>query len=187
MTLILPASYTLTTARCLLQRVREEERVHVLDASRYEGFHDGMLWEPPQTAEELRLPYENALKAWEDGSAYSFSILDRLNHYDFIGRIALRRDPTSDDWNIGFWTHPERQGQGLMTEAVAALVDLAFGTLDANRIDADHALWNKASRRVLEKNGLKFLEHLPQGFMKRGAWVAEDRLRLSRAEWEARR
>lgn len=66
-----------------------------------------------------------------------------------------------------------------MTEAAVALVDFGFMQLGASAIQASHATWNGASRRVLEKAGLRFLRHVPEGFQKNGVWVAEDLLSIT--------
>jgi|GEM_PF-2131789 len=73
-----------------------------------------------------------------------------------------------------------------MGEAVAAILEFGFKTLNATCIEAAHATWNRASGRVLQKAGMKFSAHVPQGFQKRGEWVAEDRFEIVKAVWIAR-
>ncbi len=51
----------------------------------------------------------------------------------------------------GFW------GQGLATEAARALLEYAFGTLRLPQIDSAAAHDNLASRRVMEKLGMRYL------------------------------
>jgi [ribosomal protein S5]-alanine N-acetyltransferase len=38
---------------------------------------------------------------------------------------ALRNRPNV--WNLGFWTHPEYQGRGYLTESVLAILEFGFG------------------------------------------------------------
>jgi RimJ/RimL family protein N-acetyltransferase len=73
-----------------------------------------------------------------------------------------------------------------MTEAAAAVLEFGFEVLSASEIEAAHAIWNIASRRVLEKIGMTFVRHLPQGFQKDGQWVEEDLLAISAADWRKR-
>lgn len=47
-------------------------------------------------------------------------------------------------------------GQGIATEAVAALIAQGFDTLDLNRIYATHFARNPASGRVMQKAGMVF-------------------------------
>ncbi|GHC08362.1 GNAT family N-acetyltransferase [Cerasicoccus arenae] len=179
-----PQSLTLNTSRCHLRIVSREDAPHTMAASRYPGFNDGMLWEPPQSEEELLPHYLDSLKAWDSDRAYGFTIEDKDGK--FIGRCAIRREQTEGIWNLGFWTHPEQQGQGYMTEAVAALLHFGFTRLGAAQIIANHALWNKASERVLQKNGLRFLRFLQFGFFKNGQWVEENQHGITLDEWQMR-
>ena len=64
------------------------------------------------------------------------------------------------DWanlatSIGYWLAADRQGQGLMTEAVRALVDYAFGARGLHRIEIAAAVDNARSRAVPERLGFR--------------------------------
>ena len=172
----------LRTPRCRLRIPTEEDIPHVYSASQTAGFNDGMLWDPPATIQELREPYERSLESWEQGTAYSFSI-DSLSTGKFIGRISIRKTDEAGVWNIGFWTHPTQQGRGFMWEATSAIIELGFEKLDAKRIEACHALWNVGSQKLLEKVGMIFIKHIPEGFQKRGEWVAENLMAIDRVNW----
>ena len=181
----LSLTLTLTTPRLKLRAPSADDIPHIFDATRTAGFNDGMLWEPPSSADELHEPLARNLEQWRQGRAYTFSFV-RTNDEAIIGRISLRQTDVEDIWDIGYFCHPKHQGQGYTTEALAAVLELGFTKLSATHIEAWHATWNIASRRVLEKLGMKFVEHLDQGYQKRGKWVAEDRVRLSKADWLAR-
>jgi ribosomal-protein-alanine N-acetyltransferase len=175
----LPKSLTLETPRLRLRIPALDDLPFVFSASRQPGFTDGMLWEPPQDESELIAPYQRGIKAWEEGTSYGFTIEDKISG-TFLGRISIRKTDQVDLWDIGFWTHPEQQGQGYMSEAVGAIIHFGFERLNAREIQACHALWNKASARVLEKNGMRFVRYIEKGFKKRGEWVAENLLAVSR-------
>lgn len=181
-----PRELTLETPRCRLRHVSEADFPHVWSASRVPGFNDGMRWEPPKDESELLVPYQQTLQWWADDGAYQFTIEERSDRR-FLGRIVIRRLAEPDVWNLGFWTHPREQGRGYMTDAARRILRFGFEELHAVRIEADHAVWNRASERVLQKLGMTFREHLPQGFQKRGQWVAENRLAITREEWQSRR
>jgi len=180
----IPTSHTLTTPRCRLRSITEEDIPHVFRASQFPGFTDGMLWEPPAREEELREYHELNLRAWEDGSAYCFTI-EAQDPILFIGRIIIRKQKEESTWDLGFWTHPEQQGKGYMTEACQAVLHFGFEALHADTILACHALWNRASEAVLKKNGMVFLRHIPKGFKKKGEWVEENLLGLNREQWNS--
>lgn len=191
----LPLDFVLETERLRLRIPGESDLPHVFSASRQVGFNDGMLWDPPETLEELRGPLERSLAAWREARAYQFSIETRLDH-TFVGRIALRPSGESlspedlggaeNVLDIGYWTHPDQQGHGYMTEALAAVTTLAFDAMGADALVAFHTLWNDASRRVLEKVGFRRIRVFPGGFVKNGKSCDDALVRLDRQVWEDR-
>ncbi len=181
-------SFVLVTSRCLLRQPGEQDMAAIFDATRQPGFNDGMMWEPPATMDDLRTPLAEGLAAWRAGTAYNFTIEHRQTG-EFLGRISIRSSTKATDplglWNIGFFLHPRHQGQGYMREAGRAILKLGFETLDATEIEAFHAIWNKASQSVLHALGMTFTGHFAEGFLKRGQWVAEDRVAITRSHYEA--
>lgn len=182
----IPLTYKLETEQYCLSLPKEADIPAIYQATKHPGFNDGMLWDPPETQEELLLPLQNNIKAWELGDGYSFTI-EKKGESQLLGRISIRQVNETGIWNVGFWTHPTAQGKGVMTEALAGVLNFGFTVLSATSIEACHAIWNKASERVLQKNGFKLLAYLEQGFKKRGKWVAENKLAITRLEWEAKR
>jgi ribosomal-protein-serine acetyltransferase len=64
------------------------------------------------------------------------------------------------DWlngatTIGYWLAADRQGRGLMTEAVRALVDHAFGERELHRVEIAAAVENARSRAIPERLGFR--------------------------------
>ncbi|MEM7658420.1 MAG: GNAT family protein [Bacteroidota bacterium] len=182
---VFPFSLILSTPRFHLRIPSESDFPRIFSATRHPGFNDGMLWEPPESMAELEAPLRRSHAAWEAGRKYDFSIVPTGEDV-LLGRISIRKMEGPGVWDIGFWTHPEAQGQGVMSECVAEVLRFGFEQLAATRIEACHAVWNKASERVLHKNGFQFVRHLPQGFQKRGEWVEENELAIERADWLAR-
>jgi ribosomal-protein-alanine N-acetyltransferase len=175
--------HKIQTNRCLLRIVSKEDIPHVFSASRVKGFTDGMLWEPPERESELEEAFERSIKRWEMGTAYSFTIEDKLSK-SFIGRISIRKEDTEENlWDIGFWTHPVHQNKGYMSEVLPPVIDFGFAQLNAENVQACHAKWNKASQAVLENAGMKFVRSNPEGFKKRGQWVEENILSISKSDW----
>ncbi len=176
--------FVIETDRCRLRIPSLTDIPHVFSATRHPGFNDGMVWNPPRDESELIEPYESALRTWRNGEHYGFTIEGKAAE-EFIGRISIRRESKDGVWNIGFFTHPEHQGRGYMTEAGHAVVRFGFSELAAQRIEARHALWNRASETVLSRLGMHFVEALPEGFMKNGEWVPENKLAITREDWES--
>ncbi len=179
---VIPLDFTIETARCLLRCPSAADIPDIFSATRFAGFNNGMQWEPPATIEELDEPLRENLLEWESGKTFCLTIADPVSDC-LIGRIGIRRTNRVDVWNLGFWTHPEHQGQGYMTEAAIAVIEFGFERLGATRIEASYALWNKASQRTLEKVGMRLVRYIPHAFQKRGRWIEANKMEITKQEW----
>ena len=71
-----------------------------------------------------------------------------------VGQSGLHRiDWKVPKFEVGFWGRSSHHGQGLVTEGVGAIVDFAFGTLGARRIEALCDDANERSWKVCERLG----------------------------------
>ena len=99
-----------------------------------------------------------------EGSDFSFFVFRTdAGPETLVGGVTLSniRRRAAQFVTLGYWMGQQYAGQGLMTEAVAAVVPFVFEHLRLHRIHAAFLPHNMASRRVLEKNG--FVE---EGFAK---------------------
>lgn len=160
------------TKRCRMRFPSETDIPHVWSATRYAGFNDGMLWDPPVDIDELHEPLQRNRQNWDEGTAFTWTI-ESKESCEFIGRVSIRREDGTDEWSIGFWIHPLMQGNGYATEVAQAVVEFGFSRLDTSLITAAHATWNEASGKVLERVGMTRVRKNPRGFKKRGKWVEE--------------
>jgi [ribosomal protein S5]-alanine N-acetyltransferase len=179
---VIPQDFIIHTASCLLRRPTAADIPHVFAATRFAGFNDGMQWEAPATMDELDEPFQESWRDWDEGITYGFTIANPASN-SLLGRIGVRKTNRTDIWNLGFWTHPEHQGRGYMTESVRAILTFGFDRLGANQIEASYALWNKSSRRVLEKVGMKFIAYIPHAFRKQGRWIEANKMSITQREW----
>jgi RimJ/RimL family protein N-acetyltransferase len=75
---------------------------------------------------------------------------------DFVGWFSLR--PTgAAERALGYRLRREAWGRGLATEGCRSLLDLAFGDLGVERVWAQTMAVNAASRRVMERCGLRYV------------------------------
>lgn len=85
--------------------------------------------------------------------AVVLAVEDRL-----IGGCTLKRTKAAlPEAFIGYAIHPDFQCRGFATEAAEALVEFGFGSLRLSRIYAECNAQNIASRRVLEKIGMRMV------------------------------
>ena len=62
---------------------------------------------------------------------------------------------------IGYVLSKDYWGQGLMPEAVKAVMDYLFDTVNLDFLIIGHFDWNSRSRRVIEKCGFRYNKTLP--------------------------
>jgi [ribosomal protein S5]-alanine N-acetyltransferase len=84
---------------------------------------------------------------------------------------------------IGWGVADGRTGQGLATEIGQAMLRLAFEQLHLHRVYAQCRFENQASRRVMEKLGLRQEGVLRDNVLARGAWWSSAQYAILDAEW----
>jgi [ribosomal protein S5]-alanine N-acetyltransferase len=80
------------------------------------------------------------------------------NYPVFVGAISLKNiDLVNKEANLGYWIGEQYWGKGIATECVRLIIYYAFSAaeLELKEISAYVYPENKASIRVLEKNGMK--------------------------------
>ncbi|QFU86200.1 GNAT family N-acetyltransferase [Amycolatopsis sp. YIM 10] len=87
---------------------------------------------------------------WEAGKAYPYALRTEGR---IVGAVGLERRIGPGGIEIGYWLHPSWAGRGLMTEAVAALLPVAFALPDVDRIQIWHDAANEASAGVPRRLG----------------------------------
>lgn len=81
----------------------------------------------------------------------------------FLGWFHLRAGAEGDIFTpeLGYRLHPDHWGQGLATEGSRALLEHAFDQLSARTVTAETMVVNAASRRVMERIGMRKCSHRP--------------------------
>lgn len=117
---------------------------------------------------------DSAEYVWEVGGAVAaFAVLQKLstNHAVLLKRIAVAT--------------PER---GLGQVFVRALIDLAFESTPARRVELDTSEENARARHVYEKLGFVHEGRIRDAYkLPDGRYVASDLFSILRPEWEALR
>lgn len=100
---------------------------------------------------------ERNLAHW-DRFGYGVWVLHSVESGAFAGRAVLRHVDVegSDEVEVGYGFLPDYWGMGLATEMANACLRIARDDVGLRSVVALTALENSASRRVLEKAGLRF-------------------------------
>ena len=177
----------LHTERLVLRRFEPSDLDHLLgyhrlpEATRFVPFE-------PRTPESTARVLESKIA--------SVSLADAGDHIDLavtcdgtlIGDVLLFLESVPDaTFEIGYMFHPGYAGNGYATEAVTALVDLAFGAVGAHRVVARIDPRNAASIAVCERIGMRREAHLIQSSWIKGEWRSELSYAVLDHEWVARR
>jgi [ribosomal protein S5]-alanine N-acetyltransferase len=76
-----------------------------------------------------------------------------------IGEIGSSLDPTTNSTQVGYSVVESCWGQGYATEALRALLAALLTRIDVHRVIAETMVDHKASRRVMEKAGMRLCGH----------------------------
>ncbi|MFF5720227.1 GNAT family N-acetyltransferase [Streptomyces buecherae] len=109
----------------------------------------------------------------------------------FLGWLSLQPpdDGSVTDVELGYRLKASAWGRGLATEGSRALIDKGFAELGVQRVWAETMAVNTASRRVMEKAGLRYVRtfHVHFDDPLPGTEHGEVEYELRRADWAARR
>jgi [ribosomal protein S5]-alanine N-acetyltransferase len=152
-------------------------------------------WEPlpePGSADPSteREAFRARCGAWERqrhfDAAYGFGLF--LVDGRFAGEVSLgsvQRGPFQMAY-VGYWIDEALAGHGYVPEAVVLIMRYAFETLALHRVEAAIVPRNIASRRVVEKLGLRE-EGVALGFLQiQGVFEDHVRYAMTVDEWELR-
>ena len=111
----------------------------------------------PFTDARARLFLENRREMTASGRGLAWAVVDPGSDV-LLANVSVFDVNPGREAEIGFWTHPEARGRGVMTEAVRLAVRHAFvpeedGGLGLHRVYAFAAEPNPASRHVLRSVG----------------------------------
>jgi ribosomal-protein-alanine N-acetyltransferase len=145
----------------LLVNLRELSINDAVDISRLMTYNiSKSLWQVPfpYTVENAVNFINSCHRDFKSLKAVNFAIQYKNNLGDvnrLVGTISLKNiDSDNKKANVGYWIGEQYWGNGLATESVALVINYAFSVLGLEEISAYVYSENKASIRVLEKNGM---------------------------------
>ena len=108
------------------------------------------------TLTDTRAFCSQALRNWEADTEWPLLMIEKGS-----GRIVGATGYPSIDWKvprfeIGYWCHSARVGEGLVSEATESLTRFAFDTLLAKRVELRMDNRNRRSWAVAQRLGFEF-------------------------------
>jgi [ribosomal protein S5]-alanine N-acetyltransferase len=119
------------------------------------------------------------------GSGYGFGIFIGERFAGEVTLSSIQRGPFQSGF-IGYWIDEALAGRGFVPEAVAVTLRFAFEAISLHRVEISIIPRNTASRRVVEKLGIR-QEGIAQRFLEiDGVWEDHVRYAITSEEWSVR-
>ncbi len=145
----------------------------------------------PTSREEIVETILPAMLDGRPGASYGFWAVSEKESGEFIGWFHLIPDGEHHAGvpELGYRLRRSAWGKGYATEGSRALVDLAFAQLGAERVRAETMAVHAASRRVMEKAGMRYIRTFDAGWPIPipGDEFGDVEYAITRAEWELQR
>ncbi|MBW4717211.1 GNAT family N-acetyltransferase [Saccharothrix obliqua] len=179
----------LETERLLLRRFTADD---VDDLVRLDSDPEVMRFltgEPTPRAEIADVVLPAVLRDYDRGPAGRWAAVER-DGGRFVGWLALQppADGSTAEVELGYRLIAPAWGRGYATEGARALIHKGFTDLGVQRVWAQTMAVNTASRRVMEKAGLRYQRTFHVHFEDPlpGTEHGEVEYELLRADWAAR-
>lgn len=156
---LVPVPDRLVGERVLLRPYREDDAPSVFAAIDEARGHlaPWMGWgDSHRSVDDTRDYCLRMAASWLLRSALIVGIFDKADGRYLGGAGFHEPDWDGRTFEVGYWLRPSALGHGYVTEAVRLLVGLAFGQLDARRVDLWCDATNERSRNVAERCGFVF-------------------------------
>jgi RimJ/RimL family protein N-acetyltransferase len=182
-------SIFLETERLVLRRFTEDDVDNLVELDSDPDvmrFINGGRPTPRNEIESDVLPA--FLDYYERFAGYGFWAAVEKSTRRFVGWFHFRpaKGAPADEIELGYRLRKSAWGKGYATEGSRALIDKGFADLGVQRVVAFTMVVNVASRRVMEKAGLKFVRifHQPWPDKIDGDEEGEVEYAQLRSEWE---
>lgn len=142
-------------------------------------------WEPWSRAEAEDRLQKRLRRIGIDGQDSALGLIVERDHC-VIGDVVLwPADETLERGWLGWAFRPDASGHGYATEAVRALIAVAFENCRMRRVVAQLDSRNTASAKLCERVGMKKEAHLREDFWTKGEWTDNVIYGLLAREWQS--
>ncbi len=124
-------------------------------------------------------------REWQLGTGYGFGIFVDSQLAGEINVSGIQRGPFQNAY-VGYWVDQARAGQGYVPESLATVARFAFEDVRLHRLQVAIIPRNQASRRVVEKLGLREEGLAVRYLAINGVWEDHLRYAITAEEWAER-
>lgn len=122
-----------------------------------------LTWNAHRSVSDSECVINMWVAEYNENSTYNWAIVPKEFGEPIGGINVVRIHANNDAAEIGYCIGRDWWGKGIMTEAFSAIIPYLFD-VGFNRIQAEHAVKNPASGRVMQKCGLTYEGTLRQFF-----------------------
>lgn len=178
---------TIRTKRLTLRAAKMSDAEDLYEYSRDPAVAKHVLWDAHTSIHQTRAYIRYLIRQYKNGQPSSFviSITETGKVVGTIGFMWIQQENRSAE--VGYSLSRAYWNQGIMTEALTALLDFGFLKLNLNRIEAQHESDNPASGRVMAKAGMSFEGRLRQRIYNKGRFADVDLYSILRQEYMSRK
>jgi RimJ/RimL family protein N-acetyltransferase len=186
---VLSPEYPIRTSRLVLRPFEFDDAEAIAS---YQGREDVCRYIPYQPRSLAEVHRRLADGVWrstiaDEGDAITLAVT-LAGGGALVGDVMLRwlsREHRTGE--VGYVLHPGHAGHGYATEAVSALLLLAFDVMGLHRVIARLDARNSASARVCRRLGMRQEAQLRENEWFKGEWTDEIDFGLLEHEWRATR
>ncbi len=175
------------TERLVLREYKEEDWLPVHEYCKLPEVSQYMIWGPnseENTREFIAHSIAQQIKSPRD--QYEVAVVLKKTGI-VVGGIGMRlKTERKKDADLGYCYNPQVWGQGIGTEAAAAMIDFGFGTLGLHRIWATCDSENPGSAGIMRKCGMSPEAHFRQDELIKGRWRDSLLYAILEHEWQAK-
>jgi len=166
---------------CLtLRKFCKEDATAVLEYGSDDLTIKHLIWDGNKTLEEALTNITEYY--WTSQGIYAIEL---KSENKCIGCIHLRLKPNHEKASFGYVLNRAYWGKGYMTEALDAILILAFEKLKLNRVEASHFVGNEGSGKVMLKCGMLYEGTGIQQEKVKGVFVDNVHYGITKERWES--
>lgn len=170
------------TERLILRDLEKHDAEGMFDLESDPDVHEFLGKKPIKTLEEARETIDYIRNQYEKNGIGRWAIIDK-NTQDFVGWTGLKYEQRLREgfsyYDLGYRLRKKYWGNGIATETAIESLKYGFEKLDLKEICAAADINHRASNKILQRVGLRFIETFDfEG-------VPHNWYKITKAEWLA--
>lgn len=157
--------------RLYLRRLDRRDSEDMYEYAKLPEVTKYLLWSPHPSLNYTRDYINSVQRFYRNGEYFDYAVILQSER-KMIGTCGFTKiDKNNNSAEAGYVINPAYHGKGYATEALLALMRFGINDMGINRIEARYMVGNDASRRVMERCGMKFEGIHRQQMLVKGIYV----------------